>query len=92
MAHAWISLLFGSVGWSNVEVGLSIHHAVTLCDSFCPFLAAWGTKVVEWNGVYSILGLCEDTQLVVAVWCIIMFMVNVERSKLFCVQVFLQTS
>jgi hypothetical protein len=40
-----------------------------------------GNKGVEWSGMYLILGLCEDTRLVVAVWCIIVFMVNVERSK-----------
>ena len=31
--------------------------------------------------MYLILGLCEDTRSVVAVWCIIVFMANVERSK-----------
>jgi hypothetical protein len=43
------------------------------------FLAIWGTKGVEWSGVYLILDLCEDTRLVVAVWCILVFLVNAER-------------
>ena len=45
------------------------------------FSCCLGNKRVEWNGVYLILGLCDDTRLVVAVWCIVVFMVSVERSK-----------
>jgi hypothetical protein len=79
MAHAWISLLFGLDGvmfkliyLSTMQLRSAIPYVLFCCLGNKRGRMEWGVLI---------LGLCEDTRLVVAVWCIIVCMVNVERSK-----------